>query len=80
MSDLVLEHLKMIQQSLGDLRLGQRELRDRLATVEGNIGGLRRDYLGVNEGIASLAARLDRHEDRLERIETRLGLIDFPAH
>lgn len=66
MSDLVLEHLKTIQQALGDLRLGQRELRDRVAGLEG--------------GIASLAARLDRHEDRLERIETRLGLIDFPAH
>jgi chromosome segregation ATPase len=59
---LLLEHLKAIQSTLARHSEELRKIRERL-------GILKMQY-------ASLSNRMDRLDKRVERIETRLGLVD----
>ena len=60
--NLVLEQLRYIRAAVDETRHGILELKTR-------IGFLEQQY-------ASISSRVDRIEFRLERIETRIGLID----
>ena len=61
-NELLLEHLKAIQSTLARHSEELREIRERLGTLE-------MQY-------ANLARRVDRMDERITRIETRLGLVD----
>jgi hypothetical protein len=52
------------------------EIRQRLTTVELQLGGL---VATEQSHYAQVMLRLDRHEARLDRIECRLDLADAPA-
>lgn len=60
--NIVLEHLRHIRGSMDGLREDIREIKHRLGLLE-------LQY-------SSLSTRIDRMDGRIERIETRLGLID----
>lgn len=63
MSDnLVLEHLRAIRATARGLRGDMREVKERLGTLEASY--------------ASVSRRLDRLDERVGRIETRLGLVE----
>lgn len=61
-NELLLEHLKAIQATLGRHGDELREIRERLSTLE-------MQY-------ANLSRRVDRMDERITRIELRLGLVD----
>jgi predicted nuclease with TOPRIM domain len=62
MSDnLVLEHLRHIRGTTDGLRDDMREVKERLGLLE--------------QTCASISRRVDRLEDRVERIERRLDII-----
>ena len=67
--NLVLEHL--------------RHIRDRVDTMAPDIQDLKVRMTNLEEatirGYATLNRRLDRHDERFERIERRLELRDEPA-
>ena len=69
---LIYEVLKSVQVQL--VRLGNElgEVKAELRGIRGHIGGMQHD-------ITNIYLKLADHDDRLERIETRLGLIE-PAH
>jgi archaellum component FlaC len=68
-SDLIYEVLKSIQARLGRIEDGQRDLKQELQ-------GIRTHMLGTQTEIANIYGRLGTLEDRVERIERRLGLVD----
>ena len=63
--NLTLTLLRRLDEKVDRLIAGQRELTQRVGTLE--------------EQGASLSRRLDRVHDRLDRIERRLELADHPA-
>lgn len=60
--NIVLEHLRHIRTAVDETRHDIREIKARLGTLE--------------QQYANMSNRIDRSEYRLERIETRIGLID----
>ncbi len=60
-ADLVLEHLRAIRSDFAMLRDDVRDSKIRMT--------------GVEEGLAGVNRRLDRIEDRVKHIETRLDLV-----
>ena len=60
--NIVLEHLRHIRVVLDNVQLDVRELKTRVTLLE--------------QQYASMSNRIDRIEYRLERIETRIGLVD----
>lgn len=68
-NELLLEHLKAIQATLARHDREFREIKERLGILETQVAGLGSQY-------ASLSNRLDHVALRIERIETRLGLVD----
>ncbi len=62
-NELMYELLKRIHGDLSDVKFDVQELKKRMTNTE--------------EGIAGVNRRLDRHEDRLERIERRLELREL---
>jgi predicted nucleic acid-binding Zn-ribbon protein len=60
--NIVLEHLRHIRTAVDETRHDTREIKARLGTLE--------------QQYANMSNRIDRTEYRLERIETRIGLID----
>jgi hypothetical protein len=74
--NLISVYLRRIDQKVDGLADALRELKQRVGTVEivtGNLAAVEASHY------ASLAGRLDRRDDRMERIERRLGRIDEPA-
>lgn len=61
-NNLVLEHLRHIRGAVDEIRLDTRELKSRVGILE--------------QQYASVSNRINRIEDRLERIERRIGLAD----
>lgn len=61
MADLVLEHLRAIRSDFAMFRDDVRDIKIRMT--------------GVEEGLAGVNRRLDRIEDRVKHIETRLDLV-----
>ena len=74
--NLVLEHLKAIRAELATARGDLRELRDRLVETHAAVLAVRRDQVNDAGTGASLAVRVDRLADRMDRVELRLELAD----
>ena len=60
--NIVLEHLRLI--------------REKLDAISGDLHDLKVRTTSIEEGLAGVNRRLDRNDERLERIETRLNLQD----
>jgi hypothetical protein len=74
MSDnLVLDLLRAIRADVGEIKLYVRDLKHRMTAVEIGVANL---AATESSHYASLAARADRTDDKLERIERRLELSD----
>lgn len=58
----MLEHLRHIRSAVDALRDDMREVKARLATLE--------------EGYASVSLRIDRLDERIDRIERQIALTD----
>ncbi len=71
-NELIYEVLKSMQTRLDRLNDGLGEMKSELQAVRSHIAGVQHD-------IANIYVKLSDHDDRLERIETRLGLLE-PAH
>lgn len=61
--------LQRIQTDVGALKREMGDFKLRLGSVEDHVSSLVVSAVGINH-------RLDRHDGRLERIESRLGLVD----
>ena len=71
-NELLYEVLKSIQTRLD-------RMSDALGEVKTELQAMRSHIAGVQHDIANIYVKLSDHDDRLERIETRLGLLE-PAH
>lgn len=71
---LTLRYLRKISADQQVLRDDMQDLKQRMTTVEIAVGNA-----AASEAThyASLSARLDRYNDRLERLERRLDLVDI---
>jgi chromosome segregation ATPase len=72
--NLVLEHLKAIRLDIGTIKSDIRELTNRVGRIEISMTSLRRDIGHYDEATAESSVRLDRINERLERVERRLEL------
>ena len=70
--NLVLEHLRALRADINEVKAGNRDIRARLSSIEGYIAAMHGDH-------ARTSATVDNLIQRIERIETRLGLVD-PIH
>lgn len=72
--NLLLEHLKRFQ--VGQERIERKldDLISRVGHLEIGLAGLRRDFAHADENTASMSVRMDRINERIERIEKRLEL------
>jgi hypothetical protein len=75
-TSLVLEHLSAIRAGLSVVREVQGEHSARLTELAVGIAGLRRDQAHDAEVGAHLAARIDRLQSQVDRINLRLELSD----
>ena len=73
---LVLVFLRRLDASLGDLRGDVGDMKHRMTALEIQVA---HQVSTEASHYASLATRLDRFGDRLERIERRLDLVEAPA-
>ncbi len=71
-ADLVLEILKAIQRDLGLVRGDVGDLKQQMHAVRTHLTAIQQDT-------GNIYSRLGTLEDRVDRIEVRLGLVD-PAH
>jgi hypothetical protein len=55
------------------------EVITRLARLERETAGTRRDIANLHEDWVGMSSRLDNFDGRLQRIELRLDLIDDPS-
>jgi archaellum component FlaC len=67
--DLIYSVLQKVQADMADMKFDVRDLKVRMTMVEEHLGSSIIAISGVN-------ARLDRLNDRVERIENRLDLTD----
>jgi hypothetical protein len=67
--NLVLEQLRAVRQEMSDSRKRDRELLSRLSSIEGLLAVMHADIVRVS-------TRIDDHEERLELLEKRTGLIE----
>lgn len=67
--DLIYSVLQKMQSDMSDIKFDMRDLKVRMTMVEEHLGSSIIATSGVN-------ARLDRLNDRVERIENRLDLTD----
>ena len=72
--NLMLEHLKAIRADISVIKSDIKEHTHRLGRIEVSISGLRRDMALSDETTAEQSVRMDRMNDRIERIERRLEL------
>ncbi|MCB8874214.1 hypothetical protein [Acidisoma silvae] len=74
--NLVLELLRAIRAENARTNEILTEHGHRLARIEIGMAGLRRDQASDAEAVALMGLRFDRVDERLDRIERRLGLIE----
>lgn len=67
--NLVLEHLRHIRSQIGNIGAEVQDMKLRLSSTERHMGEIQVQLAGVN-------SRLDRHDERLGRIERRLELVE----
>jgi hypothetical protein len=70
--NLVLEHLRALRSDMSDARKRDKEVLARLSSIESLLAVMHSDIVRVG-------SRVDDHEERLERIEKRAGLIEADA-
>ena len=68
-SDIIIEHLRAIRGDTQALRKSVADLTHRVGSLEQSVAHLHSDF-------AALSVRVDGSNERMERIEQRLGLID----
>ena len=68
-NELIYSVLQQVQADVSELKFDVRDLKVRMTMVEEHMGHSIIGISGVN-------ARLDRLNDRFERIEKRIGLVD----
>jgi len=74
--NLILRMLRSMDEKLDRVIQEVSELKQRVTTLEIQFGA----FVAAEQGhYASVVARLDRHDVRLDRIERRLGLIEAHA-
>jgi predicted trehalose synthase len=73
--NLLLEHLKRFQTTLARIEHRQEEHTQRLGRIEIALAGMRRDMAHNDEAWAEQSVRIDRINERIERIERRLELV-----
>jgi septal ring factor EnvC (AmiA/AmiB activator) len=73
-ASLMTEILRSIQANVAALRNDQKEVIVRLGRIEVALASQRRDIAHGDEGLAEQSVRLDRINERIERIERRLEL------
>ncbi len=74
-ANLVLEHLKRFRPGQERIERKLEELIVRIGNLEISVAGPRRDFAHSEENAAAMGVRMDRMNDRVERIEKRLELI-----
>ena len=72
--NVILEHLKRFQMCHDRIEAKLGEVVTRIGSLEPSVAGLRRDFSHSEENSASISVRMDRLNDRLERVERRLDL------
>jgi hypothetical protein len=72
----VLGHLSAIRCDIGGIKDDVREIKQRLASLEGAVAGLKCDQAASYTDTADQHARYDRLAERVEGIERRLDLSD----
>lgn len=71
---LLLEPLKAIRNDMSEIRADIREVKMRLGQLEIGVAGVRREIAHAEEGDAISGVRIDRLQERLERVERRLEI------
>ncbi|MHB1531477.1 hypothetical protein [Acidithiobacillus sp.] len=71
---LILEHLKRFQVGQDRIERKLEEIITRMGNLEISVASLRRDFGHSEEIAASMSVRVDRLNERIERIERRLEL------
>jgi hypothetical protein len=66
---LVLEQLRLIRKSQEEMREDILDIKIRLSATERHLGELQLQ-------VAALNSRMDRFDERMARVERRLGLVD----
>jgi chromosome segregation ATPase len=69
-SELMYELLKRVHAEIADVKLGQREIKAEMNAMRGAMVSLHQDIHNIHTTLA-------RHDNRLERIETRLELREL---
>jgi hypothetical protein len=77
--NLTLRYLRRIDAKIDGLAEVQRDHGYRLTRIEAGMASLRRDQASDAESVAFSATRVDRLNERVERIERRLELSEAPA-
>lgn len=65
-ADLVFEMLKRIQSDISNLKEGQRELRQDVISVRGQLHAMQGDINNLRASVGHIEVRLDRIENRLD--------------
>lgn len=69
----------LIYDVLKSLRLDMSEVKGDVRAIKGELQAIRGHVSAIALDVSTLYQVAGRHDERLERIETRLGLLD-PAH
>ena len=75
-NELVLELLSALRGDIAVLTSDLQDVKHRLSSLELGIAGLRRDLAGLYEQQAIATVRFDKLEERVQRIERRLDVVD----
>ena len=67
--NLVLKILRHMQGDMTELKAGQQDITHRLSLVESRLAGMERNLADQYAGYAGHSVRMDRLEERLNRIE-----------
>jgi len=69
-NELIFEVLKSLHADVRVLKDGQREIKQELISIRGQL-------IAMNQDIHNIYGILSRHDERLDRIEKRLELHEF---
>lgn len=78
LKEFIHERYRKTDAKLDDVLKTQREVLLRLGRLEQGQGRIRRDQGSDAETVAHVQVQIDRMDERVDRIERRLGLIDDP--
>ena len=73
--NLLLEHMKRFQSGQNRIEHKLEEVVSRIGHLEVSLAGLRGDVAHSDQNIAAMSVRLDRLNERFDRIEKRLELV-----